>query len=102
MALVLTELQELIRHLRPLMAAVVALAAIQVVPVPYPLVEVGGFTGVVLGAQVFTSAVVGSLGVLRQVALALSALSGPVQHAPSHRQTQGTYKWRLFQASFLR
>lgn len=33
---------------------------------------------------------------------AQSASSGPVVRAPSHRQTQGTYKWQLFQASFLR
>jgi hypothetical protein len=37
-----------------------------------------------------------------QAAEALSASFGPVQRAPSHRQTQGTYKWQLFQAFFLR
>jgi len=35
-------------------------------------------------------------------ALALSVSSGPVVRDPSHQQTQGTYKWQLFQASFLR
>jgi len=34
--------------------------------------------------------------------LALSASSTPVRRAPSHQHAQGTYKWQLFQAFFLR
>ena len=90
MALVLTELRELIRHLRPLTVAAAALAVILVLAAPYNLVELEAFTGVVLAAQVITSALVISRGVLALEAAAQSALSGPARPALSHRLTRGT------------
>ena len=77
-----------------------AAAALVVPPVEQELPVVPVVKMAVLMAA--AAAVEQALPVVEVVLVAQSASYIPVQRAHSHRLIQGTYKWQLFQASFLR